>query len=147
MPMKHMVFMFLMLLVAVEAGAQEKREDFTPSRFQAELEQYITKKACLTPKEAAEFFPLYDEMRRKQRSIHKEMRRLKRVKPATDADCIKNIRKRDEYEIEMKEIQRTYHNKFMEVLPAKKVYDVLNAEDRFHRQMFKKSAHNGQKKK
>lgn len=86
-------------------------------------------------------------MRRKQRSIHKEMRRLKRVKPATDADCIKNIRKRDEYEIEMKEIQRTYHNKFMEVLPAKKVYDVLNAEDRFHRQMFKKSAHNGQKKK
>lgn len=59
----------------------------------------------------------------------------------------KEYKKRDEYEIEIKEIQRTYHEKFMQILPAQKVYDILNAEDRFHRQMFKMAAGKKRKKR
>lgn len=44
-------------------------------------------------------------------------------------------------------IQKTYHEKFLQILPAKKVYDILNAEDRFHRQMFKRTANKNHKKK
>lgn len=128
------------MLAVSAAGAQGKRGKFTPERFQAELEQYITKKACLTPKEAAKFFPLYSEMSKKQRVVHQELKKLKRIKPVTDAECRKNILKRASLDIQMKQIQKTYHEKFMQVLPPKKVYDVLKAEDRFHRQMFKRKA-------
>ncbi len=144
--MRRHIILFIFLLAVSAAGAQGKRGKFTPERFQAELEQYITKKACLTPKEAAKFFPLYSEMSKKQRVVHQELKKLKRIKPVTDAECRKNILKRASLDIQMKQIQKTYHEKFMQVLPPKKVYDVLKAEDRFHRQMFKRKAAKARKK-
>jgi len=139
-----------MLLVAmfimVGADAQNKQCKFAPERFRAELEQYITRKACLSPKEAARFFPVYSEMLEKQRVVHDKIKKLKRNKPATEAECRNNIRQRDKLEIQIKEIQKAYHEKFMRILPAKKVYDVMKAEDRFHRQALKNAAGKMKKK-
>ncbi len=129
---------FMMLTV----NAQEKRERLSSERFRADLEQYITRKAGLTPKEAARFFPVYTEMMDKQRVVFNKIKQLKRVKPVTEAECKKNILQRDKYEIEIKNIRKTYHEKFMRILSAKKVYDVLKAEDKFHRQAFKRAAEN-----
>lgn len=145
--MKRFIFIFFILLTLTKAGAQHKHGTFTPERFQAELEQYITRKAGLTPKEASKFFPVYSEMLRKQRAVHEEIKALKRIKPTTDAECKKNIQRRDKFDIEIKQIQKTYHEKFMQILPAKKVYDVIKAEDRFHRQAFKRVADKARKKK
>lgn len=147
MNIKRLLLGVMMLLAVVGADAQNKRRGFVPERFQADLEQYITRKACLTPKEASKFFPVYREMRRKQHAVHKELKGLKRVKPVTDAECEKNIMMRDKYQIEIKEIEKEYHYKFLQMLPAKKVYNVLRAEDRFHRQMFKRAANRNFRKK
>lgn len=144
--LKRLLFFFAMLGMAVCVDAQGKRGGFTPERFQAELEQYIVEKACLTPKEAAAFFPVYREMREKQRGVHKKMKGMKRIKPVTDEECKKCIKMCDEAEIEMKEIQKAYHDKFIMILPARKVYDILNAEDKFHRQIFKRAANKERKK-
>lgn len=138
--MKKFVVVLLFSVVFCVVNAQNRQRHITPERFQAELEQYITKKAGLTPVEASKFFPLYSEMLRKQRSIHDEIKTLKRIKPLTDSECKKNIMKRDEFEIEIKNIQKTYHEKFMQILPARKVYDIIKAEERFHRQIFKRAA-------
>jgi len=46
-------------------------------------------------------------------------------------------------ELELKSIQQVYHNKFLNVLSASKVYDVIKAQDRFHRRMFKNWGRNG----
>lgn len=142
----RLVVSFLTLLFVQETNAQEKQGRFAPERFRAELEQYITRKACLSPKEASRFFPVYSEMLEKQRSIHDKIKNLKRIKPVTEADCKNNIRQRDKLEIEMKEIQKTYHEKFMKILSAKKVYDIMKAEDRFHRQALKNEAEKMKKK-
>ena len=40
----------------------------------------------------------------------------------------------------MKKLQQDYHNKFMKVLPASKVFRIIQAEENFHRQMFKRAA-------
>ena len=48
---------------------------FNPEKFEAELEQYIVTEVCLSPRESAQFFPLYREMRRKQRALFGAMRR------------------------------------------------------------------------
>ena len=115
----------------------QQQMKFSPEKFQADLEQYITKKACLTPQEAAKFFPIYKEMQSKQRAVYERQRQLGWVKPADEKGCEKVIRQRDEYDLELKRIQQTYHNKFLSVISASKLYDVLNAEDRFHRQMLR----------
>lgn len=126
----------LLSLLAVSAQDDQQKK-FSPEKFQAELEQFITREACLTPLEATKFFPLYREMQKKQRCVYNQMKALGKVKPAEESDCRKAIQKRDELELELKGIQQTYHNKFLSVISASKVFDVIKAEDRFHRKMFR----------
>ena len=131
--------MFLLTGVSVCLADEPQNttpQKFSPEKFQAEMEQFITQEAGLTADEAAKFFPIYREMQQKQRAVFAKMREEGRVKPTDDASCKKLVQKRDEVELELKKIQQTYHNKFFTVLSASKVFDVLRAEDRFHRRAF-----------
>lgn len=116
--------------------AQENRK-FSPEKFQAEMEQFITKEANLTPEEAAKFFPLFREMQQKQRAIFEKVRKEGFVKPVDDASCRKLVERRDANELEQKKIQQLYHQKFFTVISPSKVFDVLIAEERFHRRAFR----------
>ena len=77
-----------------QQNGQQQR--FSPEKYQADLEQYITKEACLTPQEAAAFFPLFREMQKKQRALYNKMRDDVRIKPADEDACKKMIQKRDQ---------------------------------------------------
>lgn len=114
------------------------KHDFDPAKFKAEMEQFITTEACLTPQEASQFFPLFNEMLRKERALFDQISTLQRVKPATEQGCAEAVRTRDMIEIQIKELQQQYHNRFLKLLPACKVYDAQRAQHRFHRQMFKR---------
>lgn len=127
---KYTVILFC-LLMTLTVSAQDKK--FSPEKFQADLEQFITQEAGLTADEAAKFFPLYREMQSKQRVIYKQMKELGKNKPADEKACRKAVEKRDELELEQKRICQSYHQKFFNVLSASKVYDVIKAENRFHR--------------
>ena len=123
---------YLLTLLPLSASATEPQK-FSPEKFQADMEAFITKEASLTADEAAKFFPVYREMQHKQRAVWNQMKDLGRNKPADEAACRKAIEKRDQLELEQRRIIQTYHNKFFKVLPASKVYDVIIAESRFHR--------------
>ena len=135
--MKRLLFsLSVVLFLSVSAFADEPQK-FSPEKFQAEMEQFITQEACLTPEEAAKFFPLLREMHQKQRTIQMQIKKECKIKPVDEAECKKAVQKRDVYELELKNIQQTYHNKFFGVIPASKVWEVIKAEDRFHRGMFR----------
>lgn len=122
-----------LLMISTLCVAQEHKPKFSPEKFDQELRQYIVKEASLTQQEADAFFPVYKEMREKQRLLFNKQKQLGKDKPSTDEGCKKAVAERDAIELEQKKIQQTYHNRFFDVLPASKVYDVLKAEDRFHR--------------
>lgn len=131
-----------MALACTLVFGQERRR-FDPAKFEADLEQFITTEAALTPQEAAAFFPLYRDMRKKQLAYFGEDRRLCNVDSSDDKDCAEAIRRRDENDLAIKRLQQTYHEKFMRVLSPSKVFRVLRAEDKFHRQLFKRRSHSG----
>lgn len=131
--MKRILFTIAVLLLSVISVSAHEPQKFSPEKFQADLEQFITKEASLTSEEATKFFPLYREMQQKQRAVWNQMKNLGRNKPADEASCKQAVQKRDELELEQRRIIQTYHNKFFKVLPASKVYDVIIAENRFHR--------------
>ena len=133
---KLLVFAVLMFVVALGASAEEQQK-FSPEKFQADLEQYITTEAGLTNEEAAKFFPLYREMQHKQRVVYNKMHELFKL-PHDEASCKRAVQRRDQLEIELKQIAQTYHNKFLRVLPASKVIGTIIAEDKFHRRAFRK---------
>lgn len=137
MTLKHLFLVIALLTSCLGIQAQGK---FDPAKFKADRQKYITEEAGLTQQEAAKFFPLYDEMSDKLRAIHQQKKALRKSKPTTEAAYRKVIEQRDAFEVRMKEIERTYHVKFLNVLSAKKLYDVLNAETRFYKNAFKKTA-------
>lgn len=135
--------LFAMLMICIASVAEQPQgrkhpDGFNPKRFQAELEQFITTNACLTPQEAAKFFPVYRQMGKKMRMIFDEMRRFRHVNPNDNAACAEAIRRQDELDIQLKQLQQEYHARFMTILSPNKVFGVIKAEERFHRQAFRR---------
>jgi hypothetical protein len=64
------------------------------------------------------------------------MRELFKI-PSDEAASKRAIQRRDQYELELKQIAQTYHNKFLRVVSATKVYKTIIAEDQFHRRAFR----------
>ena len=137
--MKTTVLMILMLCTfGVANGQHKKRPPFDPAKFEADLEQFITVNACLSPSQAASFFPVYRQMMKKQRALFDEMRRLRMINPKDNEACEEAIRKQDELDIQIKQLQQEYHGRFLTMLPANKVLAIIKAEEKFHRQIFRK---------
>ncbi|MCR4852585.1 MAG: hypothetical protein K5893_03225 [Prevotella sp.] len=130
---------FLLFTANINAQNRPARA-FDPNKFQAELEQFITREACLTPQEAAKFFPVFRELGKKQRALFEKIPHNRHIKPANEAGCREAIIERDEKDLQVKMLQQQYHLKFMEILSAQKVYDVIRAEEKFHRQAFRQMA-------
>lgn len=135
--MRKLLFSTVIMIMVVLGASAEEQQKFSPEKFQADLEQYITTEAGLTNEEAAKFFPLYREMQQKQRVVYNKMHELFKL-PHDEASCKRAVQRRDQLEIELKQIAQTYHNKFLRVLPASKVIGTIIAEDKFHRRAFRK---------
>lgn len=135
--MKRITIITMLMVLMLPVSAQHK---FDPAKFRAELHQFIITEANLTQEEADKFFPVFDEMKMKQRKIHRSPKDFFHQKPISDAACKSAIVQRDNAEIQLKNIEKTYHERFMKILSPSKVFDILYAEAKFHRQFFKKAA-------
>lgn len=144
MSLRRYIISILLVLCSVLAIAQEPKK-FDPAQFEADLEQFVTTEARLTPAESAEFFPLYREMRKKQMAYFCDHRRWHYVDEADDKACADAIRRIDNNDLEIKRLQQAYHEKFLRILPASKVYRIIKAEEKFHRQQFKRIHANGKR--
>ena len=144
--MKHRryIIVLLVLLCSVVAMAQEPKK-FDPVQFEADLEQFVATEARLTPTESATFFPLYREMRKKQMAYFGYHRRWHIVDESDDKACAEAIRRMDSNDLEIKRLQQLYHEKFLHILPASKVFRIIKAEEKFHRQQFKRAQFNGKR--
>lgn len=145
MTLVRYILVAVAMLCSMAVRAQ-KAAKFNPAKFEAELEQFVATEAALTPKEAATFFPLYREMRRKQLAYFGEDRRLCNVDTDDDKACAEAIHRRDDNDLEIKRLQQVYHDKFMRVLSPSKVFRVIRAEDKFHRRLFNRQPEKGYKK-
>ena len=135
----------LLLSISINISAQNRENrGFNPERYQADMERYIVKKANLSSSESEAFLPIYREMKKKQRAVFENNNR--KFNRNSDAECKKYIQQRDANEIQLKKLQQQYHNKFLKILPASKVYQLLREEENFHRNSFNKALENRKKR-
>ena len=133
--MKKLIVILACVWMAMAAVAQDRK--FSPEKFQADMEAFIAREANLSANESQKLFPLLREMHDKQRTTMGKLHQLGKNKPTDDATCAEYIKQYDKMQIELKTIEQNYHKKMMAVIPARKLFDVINAETRFHRQMMK----------
>lgn len=134
---------FLMTLLLVAAGlcasaqpnGQKGQPLFDPQKFQQMVEESLTKAAGLTADEAKAFFPLYNDMRERQRKMGVQIYELKKNAKGDAKSCTEAIQKINQLKVEMAEVERDTYKRILKVVPAEKVFKVMKAEDDFHRRM------------
>ncbi len=144
--MKRIIFILFVLLAALQLPAQQEKHKFSKEQFKAEIQAFIIKESCMTQEEADKFFPVYNEMKHKQRELFYKQREIFKAKPCDERRYAEAIKKRDELEVEVKKIQQAYNLKLMKLIPPSKLLKAINAEDRFHRKALNRF-NNGSKPK
>ena len=135
----------ILILVAVQtivlsAQAQNGKK-FSPQKFEADMEAFITSEAQLTAQEAAAYFPLLRELHKQQRSLMGDIAKRGKQKPSTEQEYMEALRFYDETGIESKRLEQQFHGRMVKVIPASKLYAAIKAENKFHRQMMKGMMH------
>lgn len=138
--MRKIFFLLLVTLICIPINAQQSQPKFDPVKFEADLQQYIITEAGLCHSEIQQFVPVYKEMRGKQKALMGQLRSCRKTDLKNEKACEEAIKQQDRLDAEMKDLQQVYHQKFLKILPASKVLKLIRAEDRFHRQAFKRAA-------
>ena len=127
----YCLILFFLIPRTVSSQVQEKIQ-----QLEAQKIGFFTKKLQLTTKEAREFWPVYNDYQERKNKIIQDRRNTIRY-------YIQNLNNLSGKEIEeitgkfirlMKEesdLLLTYHEKFKEVLPIKKVMQIYIAEEQY----------------
>ncbi len=138
MMMKRTILTALVALLSLVSWAQTPEKGkprFDPKAFQQYMETELTRQSGLTPEEARVFFPLYQEMKEKQRCIGVQIHQLMSQGQEDDASSAFRIARIKQLQVETNQLEQTYYKRFVEIVPASKVFKVMKAEDDFHRRM------------
>ena len=138
--------MILLVIVAFNAlqpaHAQEELEPSKRERLEALKVAYLTQELSLTPEEAQQFWPLYNEMANKMRDIRKEQRgnrmdAKENFDSMSDAELSAAIDKELAYEQQELDLKKEYNAKFKKILPIKKVAKLHASEKGFRKELLK----------
>jgi len=129
-----------MLATLTTMADDHKQQRFNPEEFRVKLETFIAQKAELCPTECEKVFPIYREMKEKQRSLKQKEMQLKRPekKYENEKDYQQALVDIAQLHVEAAKIEETYYKKMCKVIPAHKVYAITLAEDAFHRDVLRK---------
>jgi len=113
------------------AKAQERKENIESMKI-----AFITQKLDLTPAEAQQFWPVYNQYTEKTRELRKKRKQEHReIRQGVDELSDKEVEQAVDNEIIFKQkeldLQKQYHAQFKSVLPIKKVAKLYAAEDQF----------------
>lgn len=140
--MRNIVLSVLFILMTGSVWAQGKLTDEKRKEFEAQKVAFYTKELDLSPDEAATFWPLYNEMRKKIESVECEMRKkgmaLRNAKEVTDEVYRNTVNQVLASEQKVLDLKKGYYQKMLQALPASKIWKLGQAERKFHRQLFDK---------
>lgn len=140
--MKNWLVVCFSLLCFGEVFAQERLTDARRNEFESQKIAFFTRELDLSPEEAAVFWPVYNEMQKKNRELEgmmwKNFREMKEAGKLSEARYRQAIDSMLVRENRMYALKEKYYRKMLTVLPASKVWKLGEAERKFHRCLFNK---------
>ena len=125
------------------------RPRFSPEEYKQNEASYITRKANLSPSEAAAFFPLFHAMKDQQRKLSFENGRLMRRawhENINDIESLALLNTINHNEKKIKELEDKYQKKFLKVVTASKLLKIKVAEKAFERKVLSDMARGPKKR-
>lgn len=113
-----------------------------PKKFKVMKIAYLTEKLELTPEEAQQFWPIYNEFESKKKLERKEFRDdkkdMEKEIELSDADIEKMLNEHLQLKQDELNLEKEYLAKFKTVLPMKKIGALYKAEESFKRDLLRK---------
>lgn len=140
--MKKLIILSGLLLFCVVSFAQHRGMQGDFEKFKSQKISFMTEKMELSPEEAQKFWPIYNEFEEKRMTIFKTRKELEDKVNDNYTKFSENEFKKLSYEIvdlHVKEagLLKEYHEKFLRVLPAKKVVVIGQLENEFRFKMIR----------
>jgi hypothetical protein len=140
---KITIALLLISIVFHSYGSNNPQDKFDYDKFKAEKIAFYTNSLELTPDEAAVFWPVYNEYEKKQRELFQEPRIMdekfvKGIDKMTEKECIEFTRKYSSFQQKEVDIDKEYNEKFLKVLPARKVVKLYVTEINFREHLLRK---------
>jgi len=139
---------FILLIVLLFANTVSFSQDCprykeNREKIEAEKVAFITDKLDLTVKEAQDFWPIYNEYQKKREEVFIEKRKLhknltKNLETLSDKEIIEALNKINELKLKEVNLEKEYIDKYLKVLPPKKVITLHKAEMEFKRTLLHK---------
>lgn len=131
------IFCFSVFNVWATRGCDQH---LSPEQFRAKQKAFIIENAGLSQDEALKFFPVYFELQDRKKQLNDESWELIRKgkdERTTDAQYEEIIERVMDNRIAADRLDKSYLDKFKNILSYKKIYLVQKAEMRFHRELLK----------
>ncbi len=104
-------------------------------RIQAMRTAFITNRLSLSPEEAQQFWPLFNQFEAEQKKIRDKYRPAKDLLSMTDAEADKFLSSQFEMDQEMLNLKKDYMQRMKKVLPVRKVAMLTRIEQEFREQL------------
>lgn len=140
---KTIIPIIAFLALALSAVAQEKVAD--RNQWMNELRQYkrtyFAKELDLTREQQNKFFPLYEEMEQQTAAVDDDVRLMeRRIAEAPDASDLEYEKAAEaiyDGKVRQAEIEKSYMEKFKDVLSRKQLFMLNSVERQFQRDIIK----------
>jgi hypothetical protein len=142
--MTQRIFLSLtaVVLLAISANAQELGDKINNprvrERIQAARVAYITERLNLNTKESQQFWAINNEYEAAKRSIKQQYQSGGNLEAMSDAEAEKRLRQQLKMEEELLELKQSYIERFLEVVPARKVVLFQKADKEFRLELLRK---------
>ena len=138
--MRRFIFITMLFFVFVFNAKAQQRQRFDYDNFKTEMINFIASEAGLSAAQVQQFKPVCESMLAQKRTLFQKVKDANRSSYTTNEDFKNAIQKVDRWELEMKTLEKTYHDNLLRILPAQKVFLIIKAEAKFHKQVFRRAA-------
>lgn len=138
-----LVFIILIMISVVNFAQNGQRLNKIKDKINAQKVAYITKELDLTPQEAQQFWPVYNEFETQRKAINKDFKGLNieerqiYFNTLSDKDALEMADNHIILAQKVLDIRKKYHAEFKKVLPAKKLLKLYQAEKDFNKFLLK----------
>ncbi|MEI6822688.1 MAG: hypothetical protein WCL51_12205 [Bacteroidota bacterium] len=138
-----LVFIILIMIPVVNFAQNGQRLNKIKDKINAQKVAYITKELDLTPQEAQQFWPVYNEFETQRKAINKDFKgqnieeRQIDFNTLSDKDALEMADNHIILAQKVLDLRKKYHAEFKKILPAKKLLKLYQAEKDFNKFLLK----------
>lgn len=134
--MKKLILLSLLLFGSMAAQAQDRDEH--REKIKALKTAHITEGLKLTPKEAQQFWPIYNDFEEKRRELYRRERAdIENLDCMTENEATSKLNEYVEIEREDFLLKKKYYNDLRQVFSAKKIMQLKQLEEEFYRNLMR----------